>query len=524
MESYSIKNLFNAKEEGIKLLKKYLETKDNKYLHKAMEIDNTNSETLYYYLNDIKTDTSSYNKYLSLYSPFINKECCEKLKIEYMDHKNDIKNVLNSIKDIDINKLDISSLKNALEKYITRTFVKNFSTDENNKVNNIPLDINNEDMFYLSIRLKLGEKLYPIIDFKIDEKDEYKNYKIKKRRECLSYIKVLNEIFIYYLDKEDKDTLYKLINIIDFNEGTTNMAISRVSYYLDQIGEDKKEISCKTGYNMENSIYSFFKNRVYLDSYKELYFDLIENILESKCIKEVIANLKTYYKDNEDIIQIDDNFIKYIKKNTIFTEFYDPYLFGITNARELKTLINIEYRSSSFEYELELLFNFCICIMAGIYEYIGHLLKDYYYYSANFIISHHSSKKEKSEEEDEEEEDEEEQFIGKLLFNNTREIYLCDVLHILDIKNWEKSQEEFMEFFKSEKRIKLIKKSRKKKNYNLSEDCLKILNYFNIQKDELYFTKTYIKMKCRKKGTYIPYKLSTDGCGTHRNYNLFENY
>ena len=218
MESNKVKNILSAKEEGKDLLKKYIESKERKYLQKAMDIDNTNSETIYYYLNDLKNDTISYNKYLSLYRPFINKEFCNKLRIDYMDHKNDVQNVLNSIKEIDITNLDTSSLKSALKKNIPRKFLKNFNINGKIKVNNIPLDLNNEDMFYLSIKLILGERLYPIVDTKIEENDEFKIAKIDIQRECLSYIKVLNEIFIYYLDKEEKETVYKLLTIIDFNE------------------------------------------------------------------------------------------------------------------------------------------------------------------------------------------------------------------------------------------------------------------------------------------------------------------
>jgi len=45
---------------------------------------------------------------------------------------------------------------------------------------------------------------------------------------------------INYLDKEDKETIYKLLTIIDFNERQNAMTRSRILYYLDQI--DKNEI------------------------------------------------------------------------------------------------------------------------------------------------------------------------------------------------------------------------------------------------------------------------------------------
>jgi len=138
---------------------------------------------------------------------------------------------------------------------------------------------------------------------------------------------------------------------------------------------------------LKEPIQLFPKFQGNFDKFKELFFYLIEKILKSRCIKELIINLKTHHNDNEDIIQIDNNYIEFIKKNTIFTEFFDFNLFGITSVRNLKTFINIEYKDSQLDNELTLLFNFCICIITGVYEYIGHLLKDYYYYSSNLKIT-----------------------------------------------------------------------------------------------------------------------------------------
>ena len=61
MESHIKKNLLNVKEEGKDLLKKYIKYKEKQYLQKAMDIDNTNPETLYYYFDVFKNNISSYN-------------------------------------------------------------------------------------------------------------------------------------------------------------------------------------------------------------------------------------------------------------------------------------------------------------------------------------------------------------------------------------------------------------------------------------------------------------------------------
>ena len=173
----------------------------------------------------------------------------------------------------------------------------------------------------------------------------------------------------------------------------------------------------------------------------------------------------------------------------------------MTNVKELKTLINIDYRKTELSHKYTLLFNFCIWIITGLHEYIGHLLKQYYYYSSNFIISNESPKikiikniqkkekvgkeKEKNEsrnlkekeekendkskideeEKDEEEEEHEEEYeegfqVKKLLFGELDHIYFCDIMYILNIKNWEKNLNEFTAFFTSKKRGKTLKKKR----------------------------------------------------------------
>ena len=190
-----------------------------------------------------------------------------------IDHKDDVKKVLYSIKDIDINKLDTNSLEKALEQYITRKFVEELSINGKNKINNIPLDINNEHMLYLSIKLELDKRLYLIVDFKIDEKDKNKDIKIEVKKECLSNIKVLSEIFLYYFDKGDNETIYKILSIIDFNEKQTDRKLSRISYYLEQIGKNKNEILNKSGYNLKYCSNNFPKFQGNLDKFKKLFFD-----------------------------------------------------------------------------------------------------------------------------------------------------------------------------------------------------------------------------------------------------------
>ena len=224
-------------------------------------------------------------------------------------------------------------------------------------------------------------------------------------------------------------------------------------------------ISQETGYNfINNEPYISSKHIMNFEKYKRVYFEYIEKILNSKCIKDLIIKLNDHHKDINNIIKIDSNFINYIKNNTIFLEFNKENSYGVTNVQELKTLINIDFREINIKYNYNLLFIFCLLIITGLHEYIGHLLKDYFYYSTNFIISDTSPKKkiEKNEKNEEEEEEEEGgNLVEKLLFNKIKEIYIGDVLYILDIKNWEQNLDDFVKFLNLKKGKSLIKLKKK---------------------------------------------------------------
>lgn len=71
-------------------------------------------------------------------------------------------------------------------------------------------------------------------------------------------------------------------------------------------------------------------------------------------------------------------------------------------------------------------------------------------------------------------------------------------------------------------KVWLINKKSKiyNKNYNISEHCSKIINYFDIKKNDLACAETKASMKCRNSGNSLPCIRLPDRCGTHREYNL----
>ena len=555
------KNLLFAKKEGCELINEYSKTKDKTYLQKAMDIDNTNSDILYWYLNE-----SSNKEKVSLYRNILNKDICDKLGVEYVDHKYCVISVLESIKNINVEKLDTEALKKSLEKYIPKDEINKYNLEKENTINNVPFNIEEENILYFIIKLDLGQKLYPIVDSTIDNNDECKDIYIQIKKECLAYIRILAEIILYYIKKKNNELVYNLISIIKFNEEITEETTSKIAYYLEKINiKNIDEIEKRTGFSFKKfKISDVPKCPDDLVNLKNIFFELIEKILKSKCIGDLIIKLKEHHNDKKDIIKIDENFIEYIKKNTVFFEFFKSKDFGLTNVMELKTFINIDYRTVKLRNNrINYLFNFCIWIISSLHEYIGHLLKDYYYYSTNFEISQSPKKKKeneienennknvkeekedskknnkekdkiedkkenkiedkKEEEEKEEEEEEEEEggfLVEQLLFKGINQIYICDVLYILNIKNWEKNIEQFSNFFVSEERKNYIKGKKKIKIDQTGEDLLKLIEKFNLKIEELVLVTPDTGMECRASNS-LYYINCPSGCGTHRKYNLF---
>jgi len=135
MEQMHIKNMLKARDEAIHYLNIFIEAKQEEYLKKDITTDNTNSKIIYYYENLKGKDQNL------------------------------------SVKKIDINTLNANSLKEALEKCYPKKYLENLNLKGKN---NIPLDLNNEFMLNLSIKVGLGEKLYPIVDTEVPEDDEKK--------------------------------------------------------------------------------------------------------------------------------------------------------------------------------------------------------------------------------------------------------------------------------------------------------------------------------------------------------------
>ena len=559
------KNIFTAREEAINQLNFYLNEHKEEYLQKAFELDNTNSNIIYYTLKKLELENKiKYQELRRKYKLFLNKEDAAKLNILYIDHKNDVLEILHSIQKMDPSKPeDIKILKDSLYKHYPKEDKNLLELEGKNRINNIPLNLNDDLIFFLKIKMKLGENLYNYAEnlFKAIIKDEYQEKEkeseiIKKEnqekqsddkevvkdenqekksygeneenkeeqiaidfyKEQIPYLKVYTEILLFYIKKNDKKLVYCLLSKVDFTE-INRGAIKQVCYYLKKMKVNFEEITKKTGFNFDKFIKYNFDNEEEIDklpdNYQQLFFNMIEKILKSNCIKNLITKLATHHKDDKNIICIDDSYIKYIKENIIFHNFFDYNDYGFTNVVDGTILINTHYiyLENLKENEMQL-FIFCMIIVTGIHEILGHFLKDYYYYSTKFYISDTSPIIDNIKEEGGE-------LVEKYLFNRSNddaELYICDVLYILDISNWEKNLDDFSSFFTSDLRKNLIKNGINYNSFSISKECIELLSNFNITKKNIIKIQSdiYYDFRSKNKNHSKFMKLSKVRCSNDK--------
>ena len=378
-------------------------------------------------------------------------------------------------------------------------------------------NLENDIVFYLTMKIVFGRHLHTLADFHFDDKDdEKKESEIKYFKNSLSYLKIISEILKYNLSKNEKMLAFNLINILDLVDyySGDEQSLARLNYFLSDMKLDNEQTKKMAGdlysgliaYNQ--SYNSIIKN--FMNDYKILFFETLENILKSKCIRQLVGKLKSHHKDNDNIISNDknyNNYLRYIKKNIIFFPFFNKNAFGLTITLNGKLIINDEFRNIQLRNEQVNLYNFCVWIVTGIHEAIGHFLKDYFYYLTRFVISEDSDDNSSGKAEDGD-------FVESILFPNTG-FYYCDVFYILDINNWNKNLNEFTSYFTSEKRNQIIENGFKSKDLsNFSKEFNELLSKFNIEKICLIGHPAKAKISLKKVDSQVVLDFSERICAT----------
>lgn len=509
------KNILTARDEAINQLNLYIKEQKEEYLQKAFDLDNTNSKIIYYRLKYLeKNDKRSFEKLSQKYKLFLNEEDAIKLNISYIDHKKDVLSILNSIKSMDPSKpKDITILNDSLNKHYPKEHKTILELEGKNRINNIPLNLNDDLTFFLKAKIKLGEILYNFVDtlyngiIKPNSLDE-EQFAIDFYNKLIPYLKVYTEIIVFYISKDDRTLVYCLLSKADFSRIDYGKRIE-IAYYLKKMGSNFNEISKRTGFSIDNTYVTYdFEEKIdkFAEDIKPLFFDTIEKILRSRCIEQLIKKLVTHHKDNKNIITIDNNYINYIKKNIIFDKFFESEDYGITNVVDGIIVINTRYNYLGMIEENEnQLFIFCLMIISAIHEVIGHFLKDYYYYSTQFYISAESPVKNGTKEEGGD-------LVEEYLFNKIKEIHIYDVLYILDILNWNKDLDNFNQFFHNNLRENMNQNGINFDSFKISDECKKLLSNFNINKGNLYMIDTKIRFVCRKKNENNLYMRVSGRC------------
>ena len=518
------KSAIIAKEEAKSFLEQYIKTNNYSDLKKALELDNTNSLILFEYLNYLKKkDENLFNQEVKGYKFYLDKESCSKLNITYIDHKKDFMELIKSIQNVDTNKtFDLQVVKKALKQCYPEEDKEIMEAKNEKRINNLPLNNLDDDiLFYLSLKVEFCKHLYLLVNFET-EKDSESGF----LHTGISYIKIYTFIIQIYLQKNDRNSVYSLIQILNLKDYFYKEAeiFERLFYFLNQTGIDLNFVK-----NNSEILYAELRKNSYLkrvgdDSFKELYFQIIEQILKSNCIQQLVSELKFHHKDTKGIISIDDYYIKYIKDNLLFFPFFSRNNYGLTVTLNGKILINNVYKEVETISADEIhLYNFCIWIITGIHEIVGHFLKDYYYYMTGFKISESSPIKlgTSSNGEDEEEEEEEEggDLVEQILFKNISLLYLSDVIYILNVNNWNKSLVNFSAYFSSDNRKEIISKEKigSINQFDLNEQTIKLLSFFNINEKDLMMCKTNVMVKCKRIKSQPYIDLSKKQCVTHMN-------
>lgn len=509
-------------------LNKFTNGKDYSDLEKAIDLNNTDSSIIFEYLNFLKTNKEHlFLDELKKYKFFLDKESSVKLGTKYIDHKDDFFKMIEFIKNIELENVEISvikeSLKKELEKYYSKEDKEIIDQKSDKRINNLPLhNLENDIVFYLTMKIVFGRHLHSLADFHFDDKvGEKKESDIKYFKNSLSYLKIISEILKYNLSKNEKMLAFNLVNILDLVDyySGDEESLARLNYFLSDMKLDAKQTQKMAG-NLYSSLiaysqshYSVIKN--FMEDYKVLFFETLENILKSKCIRQLVGKLKSHHKDNDNIISNDknyNNYLRYIKKNIIFFPFFNNNVFGLTITLNGKVIINDEYRTVKLSLNGAKLFNFCVWIVTGIHEIIGHLLKDYFYYLTRFIISEESGSSDESSNESLEGGN----IVEEYLFPNTTQLYLSDILYILDTTNWNKNLDDFSKFFSSDERKKIIEKGIELKDIaSLSEELIKLLSKFGIKKNDLIGYPTSVSIRCKKINDEPAIDLSKRICLSH---------
>ena len=134
-----------AKNQALLNLNEYIKKKNYENLLNALELDNTNSSVLFAYLNFLKiNDRKQYSDELKKYKFYLDYELCSKLEIKYINHKEDVFNLIDSIQNIKPDNLQCQEIQDILKKNLAIYYPKEdkeiLDQRDDKRLNNLPIN------------------------------------------------------------------------------------------------------------------------------------------------------------------------------------------------------------------------------------------------------------------------------------------------------------------------------------------------------------------------------------------------
>ena len=137
--------------------------------------------------------------------------------------------------------------------------------------------------------------------------------------------------------------LINILDLVDYYSGD-EQSLARLNYFLSDMKLDNEQTKKMAGdlyssliaYNQ--SYNSIIKN--FMNDCKILFFETLENILKSKCIRQLVGKLKNHNKDNC-LIKINKEIIdtnNYFEYKNIIYENERIYNFKLNNYKKNKEI------------------------------------------------------------------------------------------------------------------------------------------------------------------------------------------